>query len=425
MKTTFIAFFILVVFFFGCSREESQLTFSVGGAPNEVDYWETIIHEFEEAENVQVNFLRQPTDTDQRRQGLVIPLKAEEDDPDVFLMDVAWVGQFSTSGWLEPLDAFIRKDGFQIDAMFQPVIEQVDRSPNGIIALPVYLDCGILYYRKDLLEKYGFDIPETWNDLVKASEKIQGGERGNNPMFFGFVWQGAQYEGLMCNFLEYISSNGGSLGDLGKKDITIDRKENEEALTFMRDLIHTYKISPPNTFTEMKEEEVRHAFQSGNALFERNWPYAWKLHQSDASPVKDKVGIAILPAFAGCRSAAALGGWHIGISRFSDHKEEAWKLVSFIMSYDAQKKLALNLGWNPGRKDIYQDAEVINKKPEMDVLKSALAYAVARPNVPYYSLMSSILQRYIHAAISGEMAPGEALSGAQGDIQKTIDSYHE
>lgn len=413
------------MFFSACSREEAGLTFSVGGAPSEVDYWEALIREFEQKNQISVNLLRQPTDTDQRRQGLVIPLKAGEKDPDVFLMDVAWVGQFSVSGWLAPLDLFIRENKFKIDSMFQPVIEQIDRSPEGIIALPVYLDCGLLYYRKDLLEKYACDVPETWNSLVETAQKIQEQERKNNPMFFGFVWQGAQYEGLICNFLEYIGSRGGGLGDLSQREIALETKENEEALTFMRDLIHKYKISPPNTFTEMKEEEVRRSFQNQNALFERNWPYAWKLHQAADSPVKGKVGMAVLPKFDGGKNVATLGGWHIGISRFSERKEEAWKLLSFIMSFDVQKKLALDLGWNPGRKDVYDDKEVREKKPEMTVLKAALENAVARPNVPYYTLLSSILQRNIHAAISGRMEPGEALSKAQTEILKAVDSYHE
>jgi multiple sugar transport system substrate-binding protein len=425
VKHLFAVFIVLVVLFTGCSREEARLSFSVGGAPSEVDYWETLIREFEQKYDIKVNLLRQPTDTDQRRQGLVIPLKAEETDPDVFLMDVAWVGQFSTSGWLTSLDSFIEQDHFEIDKIFQPVLEQVDKSPYGTIALPVYLDCGLLYYRKDLLEKYGCKVPETWKSLEETSKKIQEQERKSNPLFYGFVWQGAQYEGLICNFLEYACSAGGGLGDFKQGKFSIDNKENMKALAFMRDLIHTYKISPPNTFTEMKEEEVRISFQNGDALFERNWPYAWKLHQAADSPVKGKTGIAVLPMFEGGRNAATLGGWHIGISHFSDRKKEAWKLVSFIMSYEVQKKLAMDLGWNPGRKDVYDDREIVEQKPEMTVLKASLENAAARPNVPYYTLLSSILQRCVQAAIAGKTEPREALSKAQIEIQKAVDSYNE
>jgi len=406
----------------GCRGRESILTFAVGGAPSELDYWEKIISEFENNTKIKVKILRQPTDTDQRRQSLVTPLKAHKRDPDVFLMDVAWVGQFSASGWLLPLDDYIKRDNFKINSFFKPVIEQVDIYKKRIVALPVYLDCGLLYFRKDLLKRYGLPTPKTWGELLKYAEDVQREERKKNPKFFGFVWQGAQYEGLVCTFLEFTASNNGGIVDKSSK-INIDRKENIDALRFMGDLIHKYKISPPNTYTEMKEEEVREYFQSGNALFERNWPYAWQLHQAENSPVKGKVGIALLPRFKNGRNVAALGGWHIGISKFSDKKEEAWRLVKFILSYKTQKKLALHLGWNPGRADIYDDPEIREKMGQMEILKEALSHSVARPGVPYYTRISEVIQNYVNGSISWNIKPSTALKDAQENIEKILKQY--
>ncbi len=424
MRRLFFLFFVILILFLGCAKKETELIFAVGGAPNEVDYWETLIDEFNLTQQRKVRVLRQPTDTDQRRQSLVIPLKAKKSDPDVFLMDVAWVGQFAASNWLMPLNSYIEKDNFDMTKIFSAVVKQADSYEGQIIALPVYVDCGLLYYRKDLLEKYGFPIPEKWDELVEYSTKIQQEERKNNPQFYGFVWQGAQYEGLICNFLEFISSNNGLIIDKEGK-IALDTNENIQALNFMSDLINKYKISPPNTFTEMKEEEVRTFFENGNALFERNWPYAWGLHTSDESSIKGKVGMAVLPKFENGRNAATLGGWHIGVSNFSDNKNESWELVKFILSYDTQKKVALKLGWNPGRKDIYDDKDVQEKMPQMEVLKKAFEYSVARPNLPAYTQVSEILQRYVNGAISGKMDAEQALNQAQKEIENIIRTYRE
>lgn len=424
MKRLFLLVLISLGFFSGCSKKESLLTFAVGGAPNEVDYWEKLIGEFEDKNHIKVKLLRQPTDTDMRRQSLVTPLNAKEKDPDLFLMDVAWIAQFAASGWLLPLDPYVKKDSFDTTQLFGSVVHQVDIYKGEIISMPVYIDCGLLYFRKDLLKKYGCSIPETWDDLLQCAEKIQGKERKNNPGFFGFVWQGAQYEGLVCNFIEFIVSNGGSIID-NAGNITVNSKENIKALQFMRDLIHKYQISPPNTFTEMREEEVRTFFENGNALFERNWPYAWKPHNSQGSPVKGKVGITLLPKFDNGRHAASLGGWHIGISWYSDKKDEAWELVKFILSYKTQKKLCLNLSWNPARIDIYDDPEVKEKMPHMEVLKKAFESTVARPNSPYYTQVSELLQRYVNATISGKIEPNEALKEAQRGIEKIVERYHE
>jgi multiple sugar transport system substrate-binding protein len=197
----------------GCSQEKSKtLQFAIGGAPNEFDVWEELIREFERNTGIEVDLLHQSTDTDQRRQSLVIPLEAHRSDPDIFLMDVAWLGQFAASGWLEPLDEYIRKSDIEVSGFFRNVVDGADRFNGQLMALPVYVDGGLLYYRKDLLSRYGYSRPpQTWNELEKIAGHVQEKERKTNPNFYGFVWQGAQYEGLICNFIEYAASNNGGI----------------------------------------------------------------------------------------------------------------------------------------------------------------------------------------------------------------------
>jgi len=148
--------------------------------------------------------LRQPVDTDLRRHGLTVALSAGEPDPDVFLMDIAWIGQFTASGWLEELRG--------IDTSpFPEEVLRADRKEGKLYALPVYVDCGLLYYRKDLLEKYACKVPRTWEELLHCSLRVQREEGRKNPSFYAFLWQGAQYEGLVCVFLEFSASAGGGL----------------------------------------------------------------------------------------------------------------------------------------------------------------------------------------------------------------------
>lgn len=424
MYKTILSIIIAAIVISSCADKEPALTFAVGGAPNEVEYWEKLIKYFEDSTGIQVTLMRQPTDTDQRRQGLVIPLKAKKNDPDVFLMDVIWVGQFASSDWLLPMNAYIEADVIDLNGFFSNIISQVDMYNENLVALPVYNDCGLLYYRKDLLEKYRAPIPTTWHELRKTAVKIQSEERGASPHMYGFVWQGAQYEGLICTFLEFAASNRGGITDAAG-NIIVNKRKNIEALQFMKELIHEYAISPPNTFTEMKEEEVRLSFENGHALFERNWPYAWGLHKRDESLIHDKVGVAILPRFAEGTHAATLGGWHIGISKYTDTPDKAWKLVKFIVSYDIQKKLALDLGWNPGRSDLYNDTQIKKHMTHIKVLQEAFENAVARPNLPYYTQISEVLQRYVNAALSGSITPAEALEQAQKEIEEVAQTYHE
>jgi multiple sugar transport system substrate-binding protein len=195
------------------------------------------------------------------------------------------------------------------------------------------------------------------------------------------------------------------------------------ALGFQRDLIARHRISPPSTYTEMKEEEVREAFQRGNALFERNWPYAWTLHQGEGSPVRGKVGLAPLPHFPGGASIATLGGWHVGISRHSDVKEESWKLLRYVVSYRTQKKLTLRLGWNPGRSDLYEDLEVLAALPHFGRLREVFESLLPRPSLPYYTQVSNVLQRRLNAALAGQMPPEEALGAADAQVRHIARRY--
>jgi multiple sugar transport system substrate-binding protein len=344
-------------------------------------------------------------------------------DPDVFLMDVAWQGQFAASDWLEPLGGHLENEGVSPEAFFQRVVKLTDDFDGRLLALPINVDGGLLYYRRDLLEKYGYEgPPETWAELIEMATKVQAGEREANPDFFGYVWQGAQYEGLVCNWLEVAASNDG--GFLREGDgYDIDAPPNVEATSLMAAMIHEYRISPPNTFTEMKEEQVREAFQRGDALFERNWPYAWSAHRAGDSPVRDAVDIAPLPSYPGGRSASTLGGWHVGINRFSDNKPGAAKLVAFMLSPETQKALALRLGWNPGRVEVYRDPQVLEALPHFAELRGVFEDLTPRPTVPYYPLISEVMQRRLNRAISGEQSAAEAMSAADGEVDDVVQRY--
>jgi multiple sugar transport system substrate-binding protein len=407
----------------GVPAEARTITFSVGGGSADFFFWEKLMRDFEAKTGIHVELLRQPMDTGLHRQSLIVPLSTRKTDPDVFLMDVAWLAQFAASRWLMPLDTTFTKGGCgDRDVFFPHILALADTYEGELVALPVFIDGGLLYYRVDLLRKYGLgDPPRTWDELLRYAKKVQQGERRTNPGFFAFVWQGAQYEGLICNFLEFAGKDG----SFAVKDavVSVDTPENRKALRFMGDLIHRHGVSPPDTYTEMKEEEVRRFFQSGNALFERNWPYAWALHEAEGSPVRGKTAIAPVPSFTPGHSVSTLGGWHAGISRYSDAKPESVRLLCFLTSYEVQKKLALTLGWNPGRKDVYDDPDVLDRMPHFRHLRAVFENARPRPILPYYTQLSEILQRHLSAALSGRSSPGEALSAAQREMQAVVSRY--
>ncbi|MEE8424484.1 MAG: ABC transporter substrate-binding protein, partial [Elusimicrobiota bacterium] len=335
----------------------------IGGAGRE------IIARFE-AKNpgIKVEMVEGPSATNTREDMYATSFIGEENTYDVIFMDVVWVPKFAAQGWLRPLD-----DKFppSEQAKFLPGDIRGSKYNGNIYRVPSQSDGGMLYYRSDLLEKHGLRPPETWDELVAAAKKIQ-----DPPRLWGFVFQGKQYEGLVCNFLEVLWGNGGEVID-GVGVVRVDELPAVEALSWLVDAVHKHKISPQGVLT-YQEEEARHMFQEGRAVFMRNWPYAWNLVQSNDSPVQHKVGIKPMVHGVGEASAATLGGWGYGISTLSDKPEAAWKFVKFATSAEAQKINFDRGGVIPTRKSLFKDPEVIKRSPHFKQLFGVLSKARPR-----------------------------------------------
>lgn len=347
-----------------------------------------------------------PASTDEQHQFYAINLEGKSSDFDVISMDVIWVQEFARAGWLRDVSHLFQE---QESHDFFPGPMKAVTYRGRMYAVPWYIDAGLLYYRKDLLQKYGFSPPSTWNELISIAQHIMPKER-----LYGFIWQGKQYEGLVCNVLEYFWGNGGDV--LKDSEVVIDSAENIHALGFMRDLIVKYKITPELVTTAI-EEPTRHMFGNGKALFMRNWPYAWNIFEREGSPIRGKTGVALLPSFMPGMSSSTLGGWQLGINRYSKHPEAAEKLIRFLTGREAQKRLALTIGYKPSRKSLYKDEDLLREQPFIAGLYDVFMKARPRPVSPYYMMITQVMQPEFSAALSGIKTPGQALASAREQIE--------
>jgi multiple sugar transport system substrate-binding protein len=348
-----------------------------------------------------------PASSDETHQLYVINLAGQASDFDVIAMVVIWIPEFARAGWLRDISPVLTSE--ERNQFFEGPIEAVTYR-DRLFAVPWYIDAGLLYYRKDLLYEYGFAPPETWPELLQIATEI----RKHRPDLYGFLWQGKQYEGLICNALEFMWSNGGAV--LTETEVVLNSVANRNALQFMHDLIYVHKISPEFVTTAV-EDTTRRTFGDGKAIFMRNWPYAWNLFQEEDSEVKGKVGVSTLPFFPGHNSASTLGGWQLGVNRFSKKPEAAEKLVRFLTSEYAQKRLSLEVGYKPTRKILYQDPELKRRQPFIVDLYPVFQNAKPRPVTPFYMMMSQVLQPEFSAVVSGIRKPEEALAAAQQQIE--------
>jgi len=334
-------------------------------------------------------------------------LAAGATDVDVFNIDVVWpgiLGSFFLD--LKPYTNGAEKQYFESMIANTTVGTQ-------LVSLPWYTDAGLLYYRKDLLEKYQEKPPTTWAEMAATAKKIQDAERkaGAKDMW-GYVFQGKAYEGLTCNALEWVASFGGGtiVGADGK--VTINNPQAAAALDAAASWIGT--ITPPGVLN-YEEEESRGVFQSGKAVFMRNWPYAYQLSQAPDSPIKDKVAMTTLPKGegAGARGAATMGGWNLAVSKFSKHPKESADLAIYLTGPEEQKLRAVTGGFQPTLPKLYEDKEILAANPSFTMLAGSFASSVPRPSTPTkgsYNQVSSAFWTAVQSVLNKQAKGAAALA---------------
>lgn len=389
---------------------ETVLVFKHFKLPGDPAPLSRLLRDFERAHpGIRVRQERLPASSDEQHQFYAINLSAGSTDFDVFAIDVIWVAEFARAGWLRDVTPLIK--GHKGDFFAGPLAAV--QYEGKAYAIPWFVDTGVLYYRADLLAEHGLDPPRTWQEMEQAVRLI----RQRHPALYGYVWQGKQYEGLVCNVLEVMHSNGG--GVLSDGQVVLDQRANVQALGLMRDWIAQGMMSP-ELVLNATEEPSRRVFGDGKAIFLRNWPYAWKLFEQPDSRVKGRVGVAPLPSFDGHQSAGTLGGWQLGVNRLSANGEAAEKLVRFLASPKAQRVLATHYGLNPSRRSLYSDPAVLAAQPHLGLLKQALESARPRPVHSRYIALSLILQSEFSGALAGLRSPAEALGSAHEQLERWI-----
>lgn len=339
---------------------------------------------------------------------------AKSGDIDVIMIDIVWPGV------LKDHLVDLKKYTKGVESKHFPAIVANNTIDGKLVALPWFTDAGLLYYRKDLLAKYGLKEPGTWDELAAAAKKIQDGERAaGSADFQGFVFQAKAGEGLTCDALEWVNSFGG--GEIVDKagNITINNPKAAKALDTAASWIGTIA---PGGVLNYAEEDSRGVFQNGKAAFMRNWPYAWSLGQAADSPIKGKIGVMPLPMGAGGRKAATLGGWNLAVSKYSKNVDAAADLALYLASPEVQKKRAVGGSYNPTIPSLYKDKDVLAANPFMGQLYDVFVGAVARPATVTglkYPEVSQAFWDATHSVLSKSVTGTEAVKKLEAKL-KTV-----
>ncbi|PJF45072.1 MAG: ABC transporter substrate-binding protein [Phototrophicales bacterium] len=403
------------------TEDEVELTIIAGSVGQEGEIVAEQVARFEElCPNVSVEIVPRPDSaTDTIAQYLNF-FEAQSGDIDVYQIDVIWPGILAEH--LVDLNEYLPAE--VIDAHFAPIIEN-NTVDGRLVGLPWFTDAGLLYYRTDLLEKYGLDVPRTWQELTEYAQIIQDGERAEgNADFYGFVFQGNAYEGLTCDALEWQASSGGGVIISPEGEIQVNNPETIAAFELAASWVGT--ISPEGV-TTYQEEEARGVFQAGNAAFMRNWPYAYSLGQAEDSPIAGLFDVTTLPGAEEGMTAATLGGWQLAVSQYSDNVEAAVALAAFLASPEEQKIRAIEGSYNPTIGALYEDEDVLEAVPFFGSLFDVFTNAVARPSTvsgAEYNNVSILYFTAVHSILTGQQSAADALAVLEQDLLEISEDFY-
>ena len=349
---------------------------------------------------LKAELLELPESADLQREQQIQRLRAESSECDVLGMDVIWTAEYAAAGWLHDMTPVVEEH----EGEFIPSTVETAEYEDKKWALPFNTNAGFIYYRTNEVQQ----PPSSWEQLYEEAKNAK-----------GFVYQGERYEGLTVNFIELLSSAGGSVLSEDGETVEVDSPETREVLEFMREGIENGAV--PRAVTTYEEESSRRAFESGNASLMRNWPYAYALGKE--SSIADSFAITTFPPFKGGEGAGALGGYNLGISAYSDNPEGSVAFAEFLVTPEVQREVISKASLPATVTSVYSDAEVKKAIPFAADLLKAIEQAAPRPVSPVYPEISEAIYNNVYAVLQGRSNPDQAASAMNSQIEEALERF--
>lgn len=381
--------------------------------PDKLGFVARHIEAFErENPNIKIELVELPDGTNEKYEIMSQALSLEDGNIDIVDSDVIWPSIFVNAGWIEPLDSYFTEA--ELDQLLTSAVN-AGKIGDQLYGIPYRIDSGMLYYRKDLLDKYGQTVPKTWEQLIQVSKEIMPHEED----VYGIAGSWAKFEGLTCNYLEFLWGYDGEVLNANGES-TMGTPDAEKALSVMAGLINEHHVAPVEV-VDFKSGDVRDMFMDGRLIFMRDWPSGWRQAQNpEVSKVAGKIGVAPLPFGEGHDdSHGTFGGWLFMVSKYSDHKKEAVAFIKYMIQEEVEKDMVMTHNYLPSIKALYQDDEILEKLPYLSEMLPFFNEAFTRPKVTNYDEITYIIQSEVTKALKEESSPEEATKAMDRRISES------
>jgi multiple sugar transport system substrate-binding protein len=367
-------------------------------------------------------------DTNKRWEEAQKYLQDEKYSVDVIELDGIWIRDVLSlpDGGLYQLDELYNPNFIKNRRFVQKAFD-VGKHGGHQYAIPLYIDVGLIFYRKDVYENIlnsdeFRDIYDAKNKLLKFKKGLKDFGRlineglNSGKDYEGLVFQGGPYEGLICSFIEFLRINGGEiLYEHGKILLDPEKEKIKETIIFIRNGIYTEKFIPPSIFG-YDEGESRDSFYDKYSVMLRNWPFILQMGESN---LYKNVGILKIDG-----SAPVLGGWYLAIPKRSEHRKEAWELIKYLTNTNSQRMRAMHK--DVSKRRLPSDWEALKMIKEEsswiwlgDVIK-AIETAKPRPQIPRYMIFSKIFSKKLYRILSNSRIKNEEIPKMIKECQNSI-----
>jgi len=348
-----------------------------------------------------IQLIMQPLEAPQWRSNLVTYFIAEDPTVDILYVAGYWIAEFGDAGWLKPLNDLVDPE---LLAKFDSAFLDIFTYDGDLLGIgPAWGGIGGLYYRKDLLEEYGFDAPETYDDIIAACDAIQ----ADRPELGCWDWPAMRDTVLVNRWSEFLHGFGGTyLHDDGS--CAMSSAEALDALEFMT-MLFEEGYSPEEALS-WKEEDAHVRFVSGETIFlsGRQDLLFW-IDDPESSKIVGQWAFIPNAAQPGGRRSGFTEYWAFSISSFTDSPDEALAVLEEWASLASMKNF--NFAWGPiqGHEDVYTDPDVLAANPHLPLIEEVAATALAPMPTANYGEVSDILMTELHSALAGLIPPQQAL----------------
>jgi multiple sugar transport system substrate-binding protein len=375
-----------------------------------------LIQEYEEETGISVEI--ETYSNEQLNDNLKVRLNAQESNFDLMVYQPQDVmREFVRNGWLLDLSEHVESDAEWGWEDFQASTREAVELEGGVYGVPLMTERHIVYYRSDVLEEEGVEVPETLDDLMAAAETLHRPEEN----FYGVAIRGGRVP-MVTQFSSFLYSFGGDFQD-EEGNATIDTPEAIAAYEFYGELAGNY--GPPG-IANMDWVEASAIFAQGNAAFYLDADsQAYTFLDESNSSVADTVAYASFPEGPAGSLPYNIVPWAAGVNAFSENQDAAWDFLAWVSNEENTKRLLGEATVPVARDSAWEDPEATESFPEglveivQNIGESSVGYD--RPRVEQVPRAREIVGGPGVAAIAGEDV-ASAAARANEEFQSLYDS---